>query len=320
MPYPLKIGYYPTNRKEYKVGDSMNIGIVGLGRMGMGMGARLVQHGHKVFGYDAFPTKKAQAKKSGITWVDCPAGFAVLMPSPRAILISVPAGAPVDDVLAELVPSLSPGDIIMDGGNSYYKDSQARAKALEEKGTHYLDVGISGGVWGLQEGFCLMTGGNEDAYKLVEPALRALAPENGCAYLGASGAGHYAKMVHNGIEYGMLEAYGEGFEIMKASPFQYDLHTVAELWNSGSVIRSWLLELAELAFKESPNLSDIQGWVEDTGEGRWTVLESIEERVPAPVIALSLMMRFRSRQDDSFSAKVIAALRQKFGGHAVKKE
>lgn len=217
-----------------------------------------------------------------------------------------------------LRPLLEPGDILVDGGNSYWKDSVRRATHLEERGIRFLDVGTSGGIWGLEYGYCLMVGGDKSAFHHLEPALATLAPENGYRYLGPAGAGHFAKMVHNGIEYGLMQAYAEGFEILERSPYEYDLAELAALWNRGSVIRSWLLELAERAFRHDLHLTAIRGYVEDSGEGRWTVLTAIEEDVPAPVITLSLQMRFRSRQEDSFAAKVVAALRREFGGHSVK--
>lgn len=296
----------------------MNVGIVGLGRMGMGMGTRLVRRGHTVAGHDTSQDKRVMAEANGIRWWDAPSELCSELAAPRVVITMVPAGAAVDSVIDELAKALSSGDIIIDGGNSFYRDSIERAELLNELGLRFLDVGISGGVWGLEKGYCLMAGGDHDAYKIAEPALLDLAQEGGCAYLGKSGAGHFAKMVHNGIEYGMMQAYGEGFEILNASDFDYDLASLADLWNHGGVVRSWLLELAKLAFDESPGLEHMRGWVEDSGEGRWVLEESIEQRVPAPVIALSLMMRFRSRQDDSFSAKVVAALRKQFGGHAVK--
>ncbi len=297
----------------------MHVGIIGLGRMGLGMGARLAQHGHVVVGHDVLPERRDVALDAGLKWAAAPSDFRGMLAHPRIVIVMVPAGPPVDEAIGATAPALSEGDIIIDGGNSFYKDSIRRAAELEAQGIHFLDMGVSGGVWGLEKGFCLMVGGDEAVCRTVEPVLSALAPENGYARVGKTGAGHFAKMVHNGIEYGMLQAYGEGFEILKESQFDYDLKEIAGLWNNGSVVRSWLLELAELAFEESGNLEDVRGWVEDSGEGRWTVLESIEQRVPAPVIALSLMMRFRSRQEDSFSAKTIAALRNQFGGHAVRK-
>lgn len=295
----------------------MNIAIIGLGRMGMGMADRLVRHGHTVAGYDLDPAKRSEAIEHSIQWLDSLAMVPNVLPAPRIVIIMVPAGPAVDKIIDGLAPGFSSDDVIIDGGNSFYKDSIARAERLD---IAYLDMGVSGGIWGNKEGYCLMVGGSKEAYDKVEPALRDLAQKDGCAYVGESGAGDYSKMVHNGIEYGMLEAYAEGFEILKASPYNYDFAALAKLWNHGSVVRSWLLELAQLAFEESGDLEHVRGWIEDSGEGRWTVIESIEERVPAPVIALSLMMRFRSRQEDPFSAKVIAALRKKFGGHEVKPE
>ena len=298
----------------------MDVGIVGLGRMGMGMAKRLIERGHRVVGYDAFAGKRGDAESAGVVWVETIKGFGCSLLVPRVVIISVPAGDAVEDVIKELSLTIVEGDVIIDAGNSFYKDSLRRAAALKERGIDFLDVGISGGIWGLKEGFCIMAGGDENAFAVAEPIFADLAQPGGYARVGESGAGHYAKMVHNGVEYGMLEAYGEGFEILKASQYEYDFAKLCDLWNHGSVVRSWLLELAQLAFEESPDLAHIRGWVEDSGEGRWTVMESIEERVPAPVIALALMMRFRSREDDSFSAKVIAALREKFGGHSVKAE
>ena len=232
----------------------------------------------------------------------------------------IPAGAPVDDTIQRLQDTISPGDVIIDGGNSNYKDSIRRAEDLRSKQIEFLDVGVSGGIWGLKVGFNLMVGGNPAVFKQVEPIFKTLAPPDGYAYVGPSGAGHYAKMVHNGIEYSLLQAYAEGFEILRASSFGFDLAQLARLWNHGSVIRSWLLELAQAAFERDPELAKIRGWVEDSGEGRWTLEEAIDHAVPAPALALSLFMRFRSRQDDSFSAKVLAALRNEFGGHPVKTE
>ena len=232
----------------------------------------------------------------------------------------IPAGPPVDDAIQRLSATLSPGDIIIDGGNSNYRDSMRRAEALRSQQIEFLDVGVSGGIWGLTVGFNLMAGGNPAVFKQVEPIFETLAPADGYAYVGASGAWHYAKMVHNGIEYSLLQAYAEGFEILKAAPFGFDLTQLARLWNHGSVIRSWLLELAENAFERDPELSRIRGYVDDSGEGRWTLQEAIDHAVPAPALAMSLFMRYRSRQDDSFSAKVLAALRNEFGGHPVKAE
>jgi len=299
---------------------AVEIGVLGLGRMGLGMGGRLAARGHRVLGYDLSPDRQAPAREAGIEWADSPAALCAALKPPRIVLIMVPAGGPVDDAIAWVSQGMSSGDVIIEGGNSLYKDSIRRAEELAAHGIRMLDAGVSGGVWGQEKGFCTMVGGDSEVLAVVEPLIKDLAPEGGYAYVGKSGAGHFAKMVHNGIEYGMLQAYGEGFHILQASDFGYDLEAMADLWNHGSVVRSWLLELAQLAFAESPDLEHVRGWVEDSGEGRWTVLEAIEQRVSVPVIALSLMMRFRSRETDDFADKVIAALRKQFGGHAVKVE
>lgn len=299
----------------------MNIAIIGLGRMGSGMGQRLVRHGHSVAGFDLDLNKRSIIESTGIAWLPSIEQIADLVPSPRVVIIMVPAGAAVDSAIESLLPALQQGDVMIDGGNSFYKDSIARAKAANDAGIAYLDAGVSGGVWGLEEGYCIMVGGDKGAYERVEPVFADLAAEGGQLWVGQSGAGHYAKMVHNGIEYAMLQAYGEGFEILEKSAYDFDLAGIAGLWNSGSVVRSWLLELAERALDKYGNgLESVRGWVADSGEGRWTVQEAIEENVPAPTIALSLMMRFRSRQDESYSAKLIAALRNQFGGHEVRSE
>jgi len=239
---------------------------------------------------------------------------------PCAIWIMVPSGGPVTNTIAELKPLLSAGDILIDGGNSNYKDTLSRGADLKESGIHYMDVGTSGGIWGLKLGYCMMIGAETENFQRLEPIFKTLAPENGYMHVGALGAGHYSKMIHNGIEYGMMEAYGEGFEILRASGFNYDLGKLSNLWMNGSVIRSWLLELCGNAFTRDPDLEQIRGYVEDSGEGRWTIMEAIDKNVPAPALTLALMIRFRSRQQDSFSAKVIAALRNEFGGHGVKKK
>lgn len=298
----------------------MNVAIMGLGRMGSGMGQRLVRHGHTVAGYDLDSGKRSCIEALGIAWMSSVADITAALPSPRAVIIMVPAGPAVDSAIDSLLPLLSAGDVVIDGGNSFYKDSIVRADRVRAAGFEFLDAGVSGGVWGLEEGYCLMVGGTKEAYAHVEPIFADLA-EGGYSRVGESGAGHFSKMVHNGIEYAMLQAYGEGFEILEKSAFDFDLTSLAKLWNSGSVVRSWLLELAQKALEENGNgLENVRGWVADSGEGKWTVVEAIEESVPAPVIALSLMMRFRSRQDESYSAKLIAALRGQFGGHEVKHE
>jgi 6-phosphogluconate dehydrogenase len=238
--------------------------------------------------------------------------------SPRVLWSMLPAGDVTDQMIDQFMELADEGDIVVDGANSYFRDSVVRAERVRNAGLRWLDAGVSGGVWGYEVGYCTMIGGDADAFKYVEPVFKTLAPENGYAYLGDAGAGHFAKMVHNGVEYGMLQAYAEGFEILQKSRYDYDLRAISSLWNQGSVVRSWLLELAERAFEKDANLDSIRGYVEDSGEGRWTVLEAIEENVPANAIAGSLFARFASRQDDSFAMKVIAALRGEFGGHAIK--
>jgi 6-phosphogluconate dehydrogenase len=298
----------------------VQIGIIGLGRMGSGMTQRLLQGGHQVVVYDRTPQTVSAMTSKGATASSSLEDLGQKLKAPKIFWLMIPAGAPVDDTIQRLEDTLAPGDVIVDGGNSNYRDSIRRAEALRTQQVEYLDAGVSGGIWGLKVGFCLMVGGNQAIFKQVEPIFKTLAPPDGYAYVGPSGAGHYAKMVHNGIEYSLLQGYAEGFEILKSSPFDFDLVQLSKLWNHGSVIRSWLLELAQAAFQRDPNLEHIRGWVEDSGEGRWTLEESIEHAVPAPALAMSLFMRFRSRQDDSFSGKVLAALRNEFGGHAVKPE
>jgi 6-phosphogluconate dehydrogenase len=244
--------------------------------------------------------------------------LAGMLPAPRTVWVMLPAGKPTEDTISELAGLLAAGDLILDGGNTRFTDDIRRAEGLKPRGIHYMDAGTSGGVWGLKVGYCLMTGGDRADFERVEPILKALAPPNGYLHCGGVGAGHYVKMVHNGIEYAMMQAYAEGFELMQASRYDLDLGKIADLWNQGSVVRSWLLELTALALKEDPKLDKLQAYVEDSGEGRWTVEESIASSVPAPTIALSLMMRFRSRQENSFGARMLAAMRQQFGGHAVK--
>ena len=288
----------------------MQLGMVGLGRMGANMAERLRRGDHEVIGYDRNPEVSEVGSLSEL--VD-------RLTAPRVVWVMVPAGDPTEQTIRELAGLLQKGDLIVDGGNSNCRDSMRRSTELEERGLLYMDAGTSGGVWGLEVGYCLMVGGTDEAFHLVEPALKTLAPQDGYAHVGPAGAGHFTKMVHNGIEYAMLQSYAEGFEILEASQFDLDLHQLAALWNHGSVVRSWLLELAERAFDKDPHLSEIRGYVEDSGEGRWTVFEAINENVPAPTIAASLFARFASRQEDAFAMKVIAALRNEFGGHAVKK-
>jgi len=289
----------------------MQIGMVGLGRMGANMAERLRRGDHEVTGYD---------RDHEVSDVSSLEDLVAKLQAPRAIWIMVPAGDPTEQTIAALAALLEPGDLVVDGGNSNFRDSMRHADDLTRRGILYCDAGTSGGVWGLAEGYCLMVGGAEEAFERIVPALKTLAPENGYTHMGPAGAGHFVKMVHNGIEYGMLQAYGEGFEILKGSTLfpDLDLHQIAELWRHGSVVRSWLLDLAVQALAADPKLDAVRGYVEDSGEGRWTVLEAIEEDVPAPMTALSLFARFASRQDDSFAMKMIAALRQQFGGHSVR--
>src|ERR1700731_1526133 len=288
--------------------------------MGSGMTVRLLQGGHQVMVYDRVPEAGAALAGKGATATNSLEELGQKLKAPRVLWLMIPAGPPVDDTIQRLSGTLAPGDIIIDGGNSNYKDSIRRAETLRSQQIEFLDVGVSGGIWGLKFGFNLMIGGDQAVFKQAEPIFKTLAPPDGYAYVGPSGAGHCSKIVHNGIEYSMLQGYAEGFEILKAAPFGFDLEQLATLWNHGSVIRSWLLELAQAAFERDPQLSLIRGYVDDSGEGRWTLQEAIDHAVPAPGLAGALFMRFRSRQDDSFSDKVIAALRNEFGGHPVKAE
>jgi 6-phosphogluconate dehydrogenase len=296
----------------------MKIGMIGLGRMGANMTLRLLRAGHEVVVYDTSREAVAAARQAGAAPSSSLEELTSLLEPPRHVWVMVPAGAPVAATLDTLAGLLSPGDCVIDGGNSYYKDSIAQSEALGKAGIHMLDCGTSGGIWGLENGYCLMIGGPGHAFERMKPVFETLAPPGGYLHAGPSGAGHYVKMIHNGIEYGMLQAYAEGFELLEASAFELDLPAIAALWNQGSVVRSWLLELAEKALARDPALSEISGYVEDSGEGRWTLLEAIERDVPATVLAHSLFARFRSRQDESFAAKLIAALRQEFGGHRVR--
>ena len=290
----------------------MKIGLIGLGRMGGGIAQRLRRDGHEVVGYDQNPA---------ISQVRSIEELVRGLPSPHVVWVMVPAGGATHATVEELASVMTVGDIIIDGGNSYYKDSMRLALQLKQKGINFLDVGTSGGVWGLTEGFSLMAGGERAAYSQIEPLLKSLAPtpDSGYGYMGPSGAGHFVKMVHNGIEYGLMQAYAEGFELLAAKKeFALDLHRVSEVWRSGSVVRSWLLDLAAQALQEDPGLEKLQAYVDDSGEGRWTVNESIELAVPTPVISSALQARFRSRQDQPFGGRLLAALRNQFGGHAVK--
>ncbi len=298
----------------------MQLAMIGLGRMGGNMVQRLLEGGHSVVAYDRSPEAVKAHVALGAKAATDLAHACRQLAAPRIVWIMVPSGKPVEDTIDSLLPHLSRGDVIIDGGNSNFHDTIRRAERLAAQGVAFVDSGTSGGIWGLKNGYCLMIGATPAAFELCKPIFTTLAPPNGCAHVGPPGAGHYVKMIHNGIEYGMLQAYAEGYEILNASKtFKLDLHQIAAVWNQGSVVRSWINELAERAFAKDPTLADLKGYVEDSGEGRWTVQEAIDVDVPAPVITLSLLTRFRSRQAESYSAKVIAALRNEFGGHAVKK-
>jgi 6-phosphogluconate dehydrogenase len=303
----------------------MQVAICGLGRMGAGMARRLARGGHEVVAWNRTESVAtqlaAEAENEGrITVAEPLDRIMELLPAPRHVMISVPSGPATEEMVQQLAAMLEPGDVIIDAGNSNFHDSERRAAEVGAKGIGWLDFGVSGGVWGLQVGFCTMIGGELALFERMEPAVKTLAPEGGYLYCGPAGAGHYVKMVHNGIEYGIMQAYGEGFDLLHASDYDLDLAAVARMWNHGSVIRSWLLELAGDAFeREGNDLTDISGWVADSGEGRWTVFEAIDRDVPAPVITLSLLQRFRSRRlPDSYADRVLAALRNEFGGHAIK--
>jgi 6-phosphogluconate dehydrogenase len=298
----------------------MKLGMIGLGKMGGNMTERLMQDGHKVVVFDRSPETVTKYVALGSEGADDVASMVSKLESPRVVWIMVPSGKPVDDTIALLLPGMSKGDVIIDGGNSNFHDTMRRGAELAAKGIEFVDSGTSGGIWGLKNGYCLMIGASQSAFDLCEPIFKTLAPADGYAHMGPTGSGHYVKMIHNGIEYGMLQAYAEGYEILHASKnFQLDLHKIASVWNHGSVVRSWINELAERAFAKEGNVEALKGFIADSGEGRWTVQEAVDLDVPAPVITLSLLMRLRSRQDDSFGGKVIAALRNEFGGHAVQK-
>ncbi|MFQ5520019.1 MAG: phosphogluconate dehydrogenase (NAD(+)-dependent, decarboxylating) [Candidatus Methylomirabilia bacterium] len=297
----------------------MEIGFVGLGRMGMNMVRRLQGDRHRVVTYDRAADKVKESVAYGATGAASLEDLAKQLAPPRATWVMVPAGMPTEQTVKDLSQVLTSDDLIIDGGNSYYKDDARRAAELRAKGIHYLDAGTSGGIWGLKVGYCLMIGGERQIFRRLEPIFKSLAPPDGYGYMGTHGAGHYVKMIHNGVEYGMMQAYAEGFELMHESDFALDLQAIAHLWNQGSVVRSWLLELTELALEEDPHLTGVKGYVEDSGEGRWTIFDAIEKDVPAPTITLSLFNRFRSRQPESYADKLLAALRNAFGGHAVQR-
>jgi len=301
----------------------MELAMVGLGRMGMNMAIRLLRGRHHVVAYDLNESSIQAAEGEGAEGARSLEEIRDKLPAPRITWVMVPSGEPTEKTIAELSGVLETGDIIIDGGNSNYKDSVRRATMLKDKELHFVDVGTSGGIWGLAEGYSMMVGGEKGVVEQLRPIFETLAPDadKGWGYVGPSGAGHFVKMVHNGIEYGLMQAYAEGFEIMKArKEFGLDLHQVAEIWRHGSVVRSWLLDLTAEALAEDQNLSDIEGWVADSGEGRWAVFDAIDLDVPAPVITLSLQMRFVSRQRESYAAKLLAAMRNKFGGHGVKRK
>jgi 6-phosphogluconate dehydrogenase len=300
----------------------LELAIVGLGRMGGNMARRLHQAGHRVIAYNRSRDKTEEIMGEGLEGGFTPMDVVGMLSAPRILWLMVPAGDATEQTMEEFAALLAPGDTIVDGGNSNFKDSKRRHDLLKGRGLNFVDAGISGGVWGLVNGYGTMVGGDRDAVEPLEPIFKALAPaDGGYVYCGPAGAGHYTKMVHNGIEYGMMQAYAEGFDIMHASEYPLDLEAIAKAWMHGTVIRSWLLELAGRAFEQNgTDLADIKGWVADSGEGRWTVQDAIDHDVPAPIITLSLLARFTSRQDESYSAKVLAALRNQFGGHAVKSE
>jgi len=297
----------------------MQLGFVGLGRMGLNMVTRLTRGGHQVVAYDRSVEAVARAGTAGARAADSLDTLVAALTLPRSVWVMVPAGDPTESTVSALAGLLTPGDVIIDGGNTNFHDDVRRAQALSAKRLNYVDAGTSGGIWGLQEGYCLMVGGKADVCKRLEPIFLTLAPADGYLHVGDHGAGHYVKMIHNGIEYGLMQAYAEGFELMHESPYQVDLGAVAALWNHGSVVRSWLLELAARALAEDRDLSDLQGYVEDSGEGRWTLNEAIERGVPLPALTAAVFTRFRSRDNNPFAERLLAALRNQFGGHPVKK-
>lgn len=297
----------------------MKLAMVGLGRMGMNMARRLLRGGHEVVAFNRSPDKTDRLAAEGADGAYSLPQVVEKLAPPRVVWLMLPAGEIIDEHLEQLRTLLEAGDIVIDGANTYYRDDLRRSEWLAERGLHFLDAGVSGGIWGLKLGYCLMIGGEKPVYEQLVTVFETLAPPEGYLYCGPAGAGHFVKMVHNGIEYGMMQAYAEGFQLLEASPYGagLDFGDLAHLWNRGSVVRSWLLELAEDAFRKEPELGDITGHVEDSGEGRWTVQQAVETGVPVPVLALSLFQRFRSRQRDPFGDRVLAALRREFGGHAV---
>ncbi len=297
----------------------MELGFIGLGKMGMNMVTRLRRDQHRVVVYDRSSDLIKQTEGQGAVGSSSLADLVSKLSAPRAVWVMVPSGSPTEETIQAVAALLQPGDTIVDGGNTRFHDDVRRASELKKKGIHYVDAGTSGGIWGLQVGYCLMVGGEDAAVKRLEPVFKTLAPENGWAHVGAAGAGHYVKMVHNGIEYSMMQGYAEGFELMSKSEYKLDLARVADLWMHGSVVRSWLLELAAGALKDDQKLEKLKGYVQDSGEGRWMIADAIEKDVPVPTLTTALFTRFRSRQDESFAEKMLAALRNAFGGHSVRR-
>ncbi|MDH5669025.1 MAG: decarboxylating 6-phosphogluconate dehydrogenase [Nitrospira sp.] len=297
----------------------MELGFVGLGKMGMNMVTRLRRDQHRVVVFDRSSDLITQAESQGCIGSVSLADLVGKLSAPRAVWVMVPSGAPTEETIQAVAALLQPGDTIIDGGNTRFHDDVRRADALKQSGIHYVDAGTSGGIWGLKVGYCLMVGGETEPVTRLAPVFKTLAPENGWAHVGGVGAGHYVKMVHNGIEYSMMQGYAEGFELMSKSPYQLDLARIADLWMHGSVVRSWLLELAADALKDDQKLEKLKGYVQDSGEGRWMIADAIEKDVPVPTLTAALFTRFRSRQDESFAEKMLAALRNAFGGHAVRR-
>jgi 6-phosphogluconate dehydrogenase len=297
----------------------MQIGFVGLGRMGGNMVTRLLRSNHQVIAYDRAEAARAAVEKGGARGVDSLDALVGALTPPRAVWVMVPAGAATESTINELAAKLVTGDVVIDGGNTKWTDDVRRAEALKPRGIHYVDAGTSGGIWGLENGYCLMVGGEKDVVTRLAPIFTTLAPPDGFLHTGAVGSGHYVKMIHNGIEYAMMQAYAEGFELMSESEYGLDLPRIAHLWNQGSVVRSWLLELTATALAGDPKLANLKPYVEDSGEGRWTVEDAVNKSVPAPTITAALFARFRSRRDNSFADRLLAALRNAFGGHAVRR-
>jgi 6-phosphogluconate dehydrogenase len=297
----------------------MEIGFVGLGRMGGGMVGRLARGGHRVVGYDPSPAARSAAEGAGARGAPSLKALVDSLTAPRTVWVMVPAGEPTETTIAALAGHLAPGDTIVDGGNTHYKDDVRRARELQARSIAYVDAGTSGGIWGPEIGYCLMVGGDRAAVERLAPVLATLAPPAGWLHVGAAGAGHYVKMLHNGIEYGLMQAYAEGFELLAASDYGLDVAAIARLWTHGSVVRSWLLDLTADVLADNPRLEGLRAWVEDSGEGRWTVEDAVEKAVPAPAITAALFARFRSRREDSYADRLLAALRNAFGGHAIRR-